>query len=65
MYSFEYMKGTLIGAYSFSIFWMKILVTFFVLMVLEPMIVLTWKSTSGALIPKLCRRASEINTSLD
>ena len=65
MYSLEYAKGTLIGAYSVSISWMQMPVTFFILLMLEPTIVVTCKSSSGALIPRLCRRVSEMNMSLD
>ena len=40
-------------------------VTFLVVMVFEPTIVLTYKSTSGASTSRLSSRASEMNTSVD
>ena len=44
---------------------MKISVTFLVLMVLDPTIVLTCRLTSGASTSKSFSRVSEMNTSVD
>ena len=65
MYSREYANGILIGVYSLSMSWMNNPATFLVLIVFEPTIVLTCRSTSSASTSSWSSKVSEMNTSVD